>query len=302
MSTQGVSRAAPQALPASRTPLQIIVVVACVAFAVTIAAGMLMRGWSFYRLGLDARVDHPEFRTLSPGGAIGRAYGEIGAGLVFLNLLYLVRRRLARLPLGSMKVWLDAHVVTGSLAGAFVLFHSAFQLRTPIATMTSVSLALTVVTGVIGRFLYSLAPKSEAGAFSRTIRAIDAEMPGLGGWIARQVESIAPTRLGIEATLWRTLMTLPRWRAEAKARRESIEAAFEGWAALQTKTKAERRHIESLCKRAAKLSWREVRAAASVSVLSSWRALHRFTALLMILSVIVHIVVAVYYGYGSGGD
>jgi len=300
MSAERVSQ--PPAAVMARTPLQLLVVLAFAAFAVTIGGGMLLHGWSFYSLGLDARVDHPAFRALSPGGQIGRAYGEVGAALVLLNLLYLVRRRLARLPLGSMKVWLDAHVLTGSLAGTFVIFHSAFQLRTPIATMTAASMAFTIVTGIIGRFLYAFAPKSSVGAFSRTVRAIDGVMPGLGAWIAKQVEAVPPTRLGVNATLFRTLATLPAWRAQAKARREAIEMAVLAWAALQEKPKAEQRHVQDLCRRAAKLAWRDVRSAAAAAMLESWRALHRFAALLMVLSVIVHIVVAVYYGYGSGGE
>lgn len=298
----GTHRASQTPPPPSRTSMQLLVLLTCVGFAATLAVGMLLRGWSFYELGLDARVDHPDFRTLSPGAGIGRKYGEVGAALVLLNLLYLVRRRLARLPLGSMKLWLDAHVLTGSLAGTFVVFHSAFQLRTPIATMTAGAMAMTVLTGIIGRFLYALSPKGESGTLSRTIRAIDAAMPGLGTWIAKQVEAIAPTRLAANATLFRTLLTLPTWRAEARARREAVEMAVVAWTDLQTKTAVERRHIEDLCRRAAKLSWRDVRAVAAVSILDSWRALHRFAALLMVLSVIVHIVVAVYYGYGSGAE
>jgi hypothetical protein len=44
------------------------------------------------------------------------------------------------------------------LAASLVSFHSAFQLRTPIAATSAASLALVVLSGLIGWFLYALAP------------------------------------------------------------------------------------------------------------------------------------------------
>ncbi len=122
-----------------------------------LALGVVLfwRGWSFYRLSLEARVEHPEFRTLRPSGVVGNGYGWVAALLIVLNLSYLVRRRLAAARLGPMRVWLDVHVFTGLTAAMLVTAHSALQLRTPIAMVSAASLALVVVTGLIGRFLYA---------------------------------------------------------------------------------------------------------------------------------------------------
>jgi hypothetical protein len=119
----------------------------------TLAALLLYRGWSFYQLGLEDRTEHPDYRTLRPSGMLGNGYGWIAALLVVMNLMYLVRRRLAGSKLGSMRVWLDIHVFTGLTAAVLVTFHSAFQLRTPVATTSAASLGVVVLTGLIGRFL-----------------------------------------------------------------------------------------------------------------------------------------------------
>src|SRR3954470_998400 len=111
---------------------------------VAAAATLWLRGASFYRLDLHARFDHPEYRTLSPSGPLGHAYGFIATGLVLANLSYLLRRRFARWRLGSMKLWLNLHVATGLLSGLFGLSHSALQLRNPIATVTMAALAITL--------------------------------------------------------------------------------------------------------------------------------------------------------------
>src|SRR5882757_7478834 len=116
---------------------------------ISITVGLAYRGWSFYRLSLEDRVEHPDFRTLRPSGTLGNGYGWVAAVLVVMNLSYLIRRRFGGSTLGSMRVWLDVHVFTGLVAAVLVSFHSAFQLRTPIATASTVSLALVVITGLI---------------------------------------------------------------------------------------------------------------------------------------------------------
>src|SRR5262245_62283860 len=78
---------------------------------VSIAVGLAFRGWSFYRLSLDDRTLHPEYRVLRPSGLFGNGYGWVAAMLVVLNLSYLVRRRFGSARFGSMKTWLDVHVL-----------------------------------------------------------------------------------------------------------------------------------------------------------------------------------------------
>ncbi|HTM19438.1 MAG TPA: hypothetical protein VL172_02985 [Kofleriaceae bacterium] len=116
------------------------------------------KGWDYYRLPLERKPEHPDFRSLRPSGSYGHGLGMLGGVLVFANLLYLVRRRLQGYRLGPMPVWLDLHAFTGLLAAALIAFHSAFQLRSQLATITSISLAVVVLTGVIGRFLHALLP------------------------------------------------------------------------------------------------------------------------------------------------
>ena len=96
-------------------------------------------GDDFYLSDLESRVEHSAYETLRPGGLLGHGYGIIGTLLILANLLYLARRRLARWSLGSMATWLNLHVLTGLIGSLLILFHSAFQFRTPIAVVTAVS-------------------------------------------------------------------------------------------------------------------------------------------------------------------
>ena len=122
------------------------------------------------------------YRELKPAGLLGHGYGIVGTGLILTNLLYLVRRRFAkRIPawMGSVKALArSARRSRGSSGSVLILFHSAFQLRTPIATVTSASLAIVVVTGLVG--LYLLRARSEGGpqAAQRSAHGDRAAPPG----------------------------------------------------------------------------------------------------------------------------
>ena len=161
---------------------------------VGLAAVLARRGFSFYRLRLSERGAHPDYRTLSPSGLIGHGYGIVGTALILTNLLYLVRRRFAkRIPawMGSVKAWLNAHVFTGLVGSVLVLFHSAFQLRTPIATVTSVSLAIVVVTGLVGLYLYALVPREGLKPLEDRLEEIEPLLPGLAQQVAHLREGDA---------------------------------------------------------------------------------------------------------------
>ncbi|MGE0784484.1 MAG: hypothetical protein AB7S26_02270 [Sandaracinaceae bacterium] len=260
-----------------------------------VCGALLWRGYEFYILDLDARLDHPDFRVLSPGEIVGHGYGIVGTGLIFTNLLYLVRRKLARWPLGSMRFWLDLHVVTGLVGSALIVFHSAFQLRTPIAVVTSVSLFVVVFTGIVGRYLYAIAPSVDTTELEKSIEALDGLVPQLG-LRARQTLAAHPvTDPGATVGLIRTIFTLPRWFSEMRTRRKRVRAL--AGELDKTIPPGEVQLIKRGLKRTASLGAGEVRAVAASTLLRTWRSLHRILAVAMLLSVSVHIGVAWFYGY-----
>jgi dihydropyrimidine dehydrogenase (NAD+) subunit PreT len=253
------------------------------------AAALLYRGWSFYKLGLLDRPDHPDFRTLRPSGVIGNGYGYAGGLLVFMNLSYLVRRRLSSTRLGSMKVWLDLHVFTGLLAAIFVSFHSAFQLRTPIATATSASLGVVVLTGLLGRFLYALSPAGQARRLGAALDELEGDVPGSREPIAIALDGLPGPMVAPNASLFGALLAIPRWRRVSRQRREAIDVIL-----------ADRiggRRAKKLVRAVKKAASADARSSGAAALLRTWRGLHRFFAILMLLAVGLHIAVAWHYGY-----
>ena len=257
---------------------------------ISLTIGLAYRGWSFYRLSLEDRVEHPEFRTLRPSGLIGNGYGWVAAMLVVLNLSYLIRRRFGSARFGSMKTWLDVHVFTGLTAASLVSFHSAFQLRTPIASVSAASLGTVVLTGLLGRFLYALGPGGVRERLGAALEAVEDESPGSRPALTEGIAQRPGPEVPANASLLRSLWAVPSWMRAARDRRDIVEMILPPRAQM---SRGLRRAIRELYAASAA----DARASGITALLRSWRALHRFFALLMLAAVFLHAGVAWYYGY-----
>ena len=184
-----------------------------------ITAYLAHKGWTFYKLSLEDRPEHPDFRALRPSGKIGNGYGWVAALLVVMNLSYLIRRRFGRAKLGSMKVWLDVHVFTGLLAAILASFHSAFVLRTPLASATTASLGIVVLTGLLGRFLHTLAPNTDAKRLAFAIDDVESYVSNSKLAVIEALGAIPAPNIPANASLIRSVFAIPSWkRAIAKRR------------------------------------------------------------------------------------
>lgn len=255
-------------------------------------------GFDYYRLDLAERVHHTEFRDLHPSGRLGYLYGVVGSGLLVFNLLYLVRRRMPRARLGSMHSWLNAHVVSGLGAYALIVFHSAFQQRTLLASGTFWSLTIVALTGVVGRYLKSLTPRPEVERIDCNLRALDALSAGLGEDIRGLLRLLPPTDIGAAPSLVRCVSAIPRWRNDVILRRRAIgEAVAAAFAHSDRISFTESQLVPMLVEEVTRLATGEVRSVAATALLRSWRSLHRFLAIMMMTTVVVHIATAWQLGY-----
>lgn len=264
---------------------------------VGLSAYLFWRGHGYYAASLDARFDHPEGRELRAAGTIGHGYGIVGTVLILTNLLYLVRRRFARFSFGSLRRWLDVHVIAGLSGALLVAFHSTFELRTRIAATTAASLAVLVATGVVGLYLYRLLPKPGLLPFQARVTEVEKVIPGFAKRVREHVGAVRCTTLPPNASLFRTLLTVPRWVLEARSRRRAVVKAAKRDATISALRKEERRLIRNLVDELADLAASEVDSNAGAALMRSWRSLHGFMAILMVLSVGVHVAVAWFYGY-----
>ncbi len=270
-----------------------VVGISC-AFVLSVAALLWLRGSAYYPLPLSERVEHADYELLSPGRALGRVYGTVGLTLILLNLTYLVRRRFPHWKLGRMRLWLDVHVLTGLTATLFVAFHSSFQLRSPVAVVTAATLGLTVVTGIVGRFFYAFVPQTQSVLASRIVD-LEALVPGIRASLQAGLAKLTPSEPPGGSGLWRVVRTLPRWFREMKARRACVSSIFQDHAVHAAPL--EREYAQPLAREIGVLAAREVLAVAGRELLRAWRPWHRLCALIMVTGVVLHMSVALFFGY-----
>ncbi|MBK7860861.1 MAG: NAD(P)-binding domain-containing protein [Archangiaceae bacterium] len=135
------------------------------AIALTVVAGLAVVGWDYYRIPVPMRRYSAAHALLRPAGLWGHGIGIVATVVMMSNFLYAVRKRVRAFKgAGPIRGWLTFHQFVGFLAPAVVAFHAAFQSNNTVATITSVALAIVVLTGAIGRFIFGLIPSGEGRA------------------------------------------------------------------------------------------------------------------------------------------
>lgn len=103
-----------------------------------------------------------------PSRGLWLLFGWIGTGMMTLMMLYTLRKRggtVGRLGerLGTMRVWLNAHMFLGVMGPVFIVFHTTFKFNGIIGT-SFWCMVVTAVFGVLGRYIYLQIPRSITGA------------------------------------------------------------------------------------------------------------------------------------------
>lgn len=244
----------------------------------------------YYQLPDAERPTHAEHPRLRPSGPVGLGAGLAGTGALVLNLSYLIRKRLARATwVGSLRAWMGFHVATGLLGATLILVHAAYLPKSALGSLAAAALGIVVATGLIGRYLYSLVPRSLSG------RELDRE---------ELRRSLTENRaLLIDAGFDAALLerptvdpTLARRGALARVGRVIV-----GDREMRRAFARLRKHLSSdellpLARRYARDEQRLARYAEVRGLLGAWRFLHRWLAIAMLCVASFHIYLALRFG------
>ncbi len=121
-------------------------------------------GWDYYSLPLKERFFHPNHDLLKSSGLVGHGLGIVGTLLmVFGVVIYIVRKRVKRFyRFGKLKYWLEFHIFLTLLGPIMILFHTAFRFG-GIVSISFWSMVAVVLSGIVGRFIYLQIPRSIEG-------------------------------------------------------------------------------------------------------------------------------------------
>ena len=92
----------------------------------------------------------------TPRSDVGFYLGVVGSVMLLAMLAYPLRKHVRFMRRwGSLKHWFRIHMIMGIVGPTLILFHSTFHLRSLNATVALVSMLGVVISGIIGRFVYT---------------------------------------------------------------------------------------------------------------------------------------------------
>jgi len=274
-----------------------------VAMAVGLSAGaallvIFVWGGDYYRLPRLERPFHPYHAFLRPSSLAGLLFGIAAAALFVLNIFYLVRKRFIRIRyVGSLRTWMNLHVVTGLLGGGLVTFHAAFAPCSALGILALVALLITLLTGLVGRYIYVHVPRSLEGReleFEQVCERLEScrhrlEQAGVEArWLHKgETPEIRRHKIGLAQSFASLIIGDRQRRRDYRQLRRAVRSSKE----LKPMARKILPLAQSFCRHWQWMvryhEWRDL--------LASWRFLHRWLAIVMLVVASFHVFLAFRY-------
>ena len=98
------------------------------------------------------------------GSLFGHLIGILGFLLMLMTeALYSFRKRSRKARWGSMESWLQFHIFTGLVGPYMVLLHTSWKFN-GLAGVTTLLTIIIVISGFVGRYIYTRIPRSLDGS------------------------------------------------------------------------------------------------------------------------------------------
>jgi hypothetical protein len=266
------------------------------------AATSLFLGLDYYLLPLEERAFSPLAPIFSPTGLVGQGLGIVGTAMIAVGVVgYAIRKRVAALDkLGTLKQWLQVHIFLCTLGPFLVLLHTTFKFG-GIVSIAFWSMAIVVVSGLFGRYVYVRIPKTLNGRFLG-MEALRERLHGLGAALE--------ARAGIPLPELEAALALGAPRGPAPGLAASLALAV----TEDLRGRARQRRVRRLLRARAvpapvhrevlRLAREQRRLRQQTLLLQPfqrlfryWHVVHLPLAIVMFLILVVHVAVAVMFGY-----
>ena len=267
---------------------------------VAIAGFFLFWGLDYYVTPMHERPYAPGHDLFSPTGIVGNRLAILGTAMLTLGVGgYMLRKRWSRLHgIGKLRNWLSAHIWLCTLGPFLILLHTSFKVG-GLVSIAFWSMVLVVASGVVGRYVYVRLPQNIHGRTRSMneleeeqralVAEIDAASPGLAAGELAPFFQSPPVPRGVFAALGHALKSdVGAWR-QRRALHTALAAA--GVAPEQ------RTRLEELARRHRRLAQERALLAPFERLFRYWHTFHLPFAITMGLILLVHIAVAIAFGY-----
>lgn len=254
---------------------------------------LVITGWEYYLTPVEERFFHDAHNNLKPSGLYGHGYGVIGSLMMLVGVSgYMLRKRLPSLQrLGILKHWLEFHIFLCTTGPLLVLFHTAFKFGGLVA-VSFWSMVAVVLSGIIGRFLYVRIPRTIQGK-ELSIEELQKERLKIS---ERLQQSTAAPDLSTDSSPGIISPGISGMMKEWRLSRKRIRA-FVSELNQADYASSDRKTLLSLFRRQEELRRRIVSLKVMQKFFKYWHVAHLPFALLMLIVMIIHIGVAVAFGY-----
>jgi hypothetical protein len=254
-------------------------------------------GRDYYLAPAFKKARHPLHSLLRQSGSAGHLFGIIGTFFILLLLLYSIRKRFRfASKWGNLNTWLSAHIFLGTAGPVLVLFHSDFKFS-GIVSIAFWSMVLVLASGVVGKYIFALIPRSLSGLELNRIE-LEAEEIGL----TFEMRKLLPTT----HPFWQRLADIEN-KAGRPSRLEHLHLLFEAaqlrrqlLRLLPESPGLRRRQRNTIIKLVVKRHMIHHKAQLiqqTLRILHYWHLVHQPFVIIMFLVLLIHVCVAVSMGY-----
>lgn len=230
-------------------------------------------GFRYYSLPIVDRYYDPMYNQLKPSGSIGHWLGIIGTTLIALAVIvYMARKRMKIFRgIGTMKYWLEFHIFLCTEGSILVLFHTTFKFG-GIVSVAFWSMAMVWLSGFVGRYIYVQIP-----------RTIDGRELSL--------KEIQDLRAALEAEL------MTKYKLELNQLETLKMSKIDKQLKASNISKDEIKKINLLVSKERHYAGRIKRLTTMRNLFKQWHVVHLPFSIVMLVITIIHIGVALYFGY-----
>lgn len=264
-----------------------------------LAAVPFIDGYDYYITPLQERPYLEDHNTYKPSGLIGQGLGILGSLMMLFGVLsYMIRKRWSFMArFGALRSWLTFHIFLCTLGPYYVLLHTTFKFGN-IASISFWSMAIVVASGIFGRYVYIHIPKASNGQFyspqdlKRAQESLIKRVATLTRVhpqkIVALVDRVGPTK-GILNAVLKTI----RFKFQARG----LTRFFEKHLITLGVPDPVIQEALPLLEQNANLQLRRRVLGPFVRAFGYWHVFHIPLALVMLAALIIHIAIAIMFGY-----
>jgi hypothetical protein len=236
-----------------------------------------------------------------PGTLFGHGIGIVGFVLMLMTeTLYSLRKQSRRVRWGQMQTWLSFHVFTGIVGPYMVFLHTGFQFA-GLAGLAMLVTAVVVVSGFVGRYIYTSIPRTSAGAeieapqLEAAIRQVQAQLEAWLDAHPAQLRAVASQMGELPVVSGRGVVAMISHPGVERRYRRRWQRAVEG---LDVSLRAQTDELDTLLRRRRTLRRQIETLATARQMMATWHMMHVPLGLALFTIAFLHVAAALYYARG----